>query len=301
MKKKKILLVAERSEVERYRTKRITEEAQKSGYEADIVCSNDIAVLTDKAFFDGKEIDIESYSIVYSLGNSFYNHYLLQLAGSFGIFAWPSAEHLNFSDKFFEGIFFRSIGVPIPKTILLNSKDEERIESLAEQVGGFPCVLKKVTGSEGRYVGLANSPKEVSQFIARMPQGITGKKNILMQEYIEESKGTDFRLYCVGDEILGGIKRQSKDDFRANISLGGTAEKIEVKEPMKEHALKIMRSGKLEFAGIDFIKSDRGYLAIEVNTSADFKGFEEATGFNVAGKIVEKLINKAQASFKQKT
>jgi RimK family alpha-L-glutamate ligase len=291
MKKRKILLIAEKGEMERYRTKRIIEEAEKAGCVIDLICSNETSILVSEAIFEGKAIDFKSYDVVYSLGNTFYHHYLLLLAESFGVFTWPNAKHLNLSDKFAEGIFFQSINIPIPRTILLSSKDEIRISKLVEKVGGFPCVLKKVTGSEGRYVDLANSSREVLDFVGRMPQGITGKKNILIQEYIAESKGTDFRVYCVGNEILGAIKRQSEKDFRANISLGGTAQKIELEEPLIEYSKKIMEKGELEFAGIDFIKSNKGYLAIEINTSADFQGFEKVTGVNVAGKIIDKLIN----------
>ncbi|HHX58724.1 MAG TPA: RimK family alpha-L-glutamate ligase [Candidatus Moranbacteria bacterium] len=289
---KKILLIAERGEIDRYRTKRFTEEAVKIGWSIDLICSNDVLILVDRILSDGSEIEISDYQLVFSIGNGYYHHYLLFLADRLGIFTWPRVEHFNLSDKFFEGIFLNSINIPTPKTILLSSKDEIRVKDLVGEVGGFPCVIKKVTGSEGRYVDLVGSVEEVFSFVESMPRGITGKKNILLQEYIQESRGTDFRVYCVGDNVLGAIKRTASDDnFKANISQGGTARQFKLTEEMIDYSKKIMKEGRLLFAGIDFIKSKKGYLVVEINTSADFKGFESATGINVAKEVVQVLTN----------
>lgn len=112
-----------------------------------------------------------------------------------------------------------------------------------------------------------------------------------MQEFIKESAGSDFRALCLNGEVLGMIRRTSQDgNFKANISLGGKAEIVELDRDVKKMAEKIIKEGKIFYAGIDFIKSDRGYLAIEINTSAQFKGFEGATGINVAGKIAKELL-----------
>ena len=169
---------------------------------------------------------------------------------------------------------------------------DKALRTAADKLGGFPCIIKKVTGSEGRYIGLVNSIEEIKKFIKKMPHpSIAGKKNIILQEYIKESKGTDFRVLCLGEEIIGAIKRTSQDnDFRANISLGGKAEIIKADKELVLVSKKIMRESGLFYAGIDFIKSNRGYLAIEVNTCAQCEGFEKATKINVAGKIIDKLI-----------
>jgi ribosomal protein S6--L-glutamate ligase len=295
MKKKKMLVVVETLEMDSYRTDRVSEEAEKLGVETVIACSKEMKIFSDKVLAeDGEEIDFSEYASVFSIGNSSYHHYVIAVASSkTKVKCWPNAESFNMSDKFFEGIFFSSIGVPVPKTLILNSKKRDDIISKSvELVGGYPCVIKKVTGSEGRYVGLVNSRKELDDFIEGLPnKSISGKKGVLLQEYIAESKGTDFRVYCVGKEVLGAIKRTSSgEDFRANVSLGGKAEKAEVPKEMEKFAKKIMKKGGFLFAGIDFIKSNGGYLVVEVNTSADFKGFETATGINVAEKILKEII-----------
>lgn len=294
----KILIIAEEAEVERYRTKRILEEIEKKGLKAKVVVSSHIVISIDGIFYNDKEIKFDNFQAIYSVGNSTYHHYVIRFASFVtDILMWPSNKHLSMNDKFFEGMFMASIDVPTPKTVLLNSSKEAIASKLVDEVGGYPCVIKKVSGSEGRYVDLINSHQELKDFIKRMPHpSISGRKNILLQEYIEESKGTDFRVYCVGEKVLGAIKRTASDDnFKANISLGGSAEQVEMTGEMIDYSKKIMKEGRLLFAGIDFIKSNGGYLALEINTSADFMGFENATGRNVAGEIIDAFISKYNA------
>jgi len=289
----KILIIVERSEVNSYRTKRVLKEIKLRKVEVEIIISNEVVFFTDKIFSNNKEVDLDLYKAVYSIGNGTINHYLINFCfQKNGMKIWPSQEHLNMSDKFFEGIFLSMWQIKTPKTVILPNINKEKINNLAEKVGGFPCIIKKVTGSEGRYVGLIKSYQEAIDFLKKFPHpSVLGKKNVILQEYIEESRGSDFRVYCVGNEILGAIRRTAQNnDFRANISLGGTAEQVEISDEMIEYSKKIMKEGKLLFAGIDFIKSNRGFLVLEINTSADFQGFEKATGINVAGKIIDKFL-----------
>ncbi len=287
--KKFLILVIERA-IKSYRVERLIEEIEKRGHEVDLLCSSHANILIS-GVYSKKKIDLDNYDFIYSIGNDDKHQYITTLAGyNSDAKIWP--DDLSLNDKFVEGVFLSSINVPTPRTALLTNKKEESIERATKEVGGFPCVIKKVTGSEGKYVGLVNSSKEAFGFLKKLPHpSVTGKKNIIFQQYIKEAKGSDFRVYCVGNEILGAIKRTSQsDDFRANISLGGQAEQVEVNEDMEKYSRKIIKDGRFLLVGIDFIKSNEGYLVIEINNSADFKGFEKATGINVAGKIIDKFL-----------
>jgi len=281
------------------RLERFAEELEKKGVDFEMISSYNV-VITDKGlFYREKELVFNKGDVVWFIANPTINHYLAEyLANKFENkikMIWPSSKAVQLSDKFHANSFFSTIGIPTPKTVLLNTAKEEKIQPLADYVGGFPLVIKNCKGSMGATVGIAKSAQEVLDFVDTS----FSKKNVvpfkktsfILQEFIEESAGADYRVLCLNGEILGGIKRTAKDgDFRANVSLGGGAEIIEVDAEMAKMAKQIMKDGKIFYAGIDFIKSDQGYLALEINTSSQFKGFEAATGINVAGKIMTALL-----------
>ena len=284
---------------------RFQEEAGKLGVPLRIINPYHSVITNQGVLVGNEKIEFDQNSVVWFVGNTMVNHYLSNYLNNYlnnsndrpVCTIWPSKKGVLLSDKFYANSFFEVNGIATPKTALLNYSTEEKIDKIVKAIGGFPVVLKKSESSAGRYVGIANSSLEVLYFVNKfftkdmmMPFRIN---SYILQEFIEESAGTDFRVLALNGEVLGGIKRSSVDgDFRANVSRGGKAEIIEVDEELKEMALKIARKGNIFYAGIDFIKSDRDYLALEVNTSSQFKGFEAATGINVAGKIIKALLEK---------
>ena len=283
------------------RLERFSEELEKEDVDFEMISSYNI-VITDKGlFYEEEELIFNKGDVVWFVANPMIGHYLAEyLASKFKDkikMIWPSSRAVQLSDKFHANAFFSTIKIPTPKTILLNTLKKPKITALVEYVGGFPVVIKNCKGSMGATVGIAKSAQGVLDFVDSSfnKKGIVPfkKTSFILQEFIEESAGADYRVLCLDGEILGGIKRTAKDgDFRANVSLGGDAEIIEVDPEMAEMARKIMKEGKIFYAGIDFIKSDQGYLALEINTSSQFKGFEKATGINVAGKIINALLKK---------
>lgn len=290
---KRFLLVVIKPSLDSYRVKRLEEEIKKRGHRVDFLCSSEALIFSNKIYYNNKEIKGSDYDFIYSIGNDEKNKYILYFfKNNSKAKIWP--DDLDLDDKFNEGVFLSSLGVATPKTLLMSSKNQENVERLSDEMGGYPLVIKKVSGSEGKYVSLVNSFQDILNFIENLPHpSITGKKNVILQEYLENSKGTDFMVFCVGNKILGAIKRTSQNgDFRANISLGGKAEKFDLKPEMIEYSKKIIENGKFLLAGIDFIKNKDNYLVIEINNSANFEGFEKATGIDVAGKIVEEFLKK---------
>ncbi len=283
---------------------RIEEEAKKRNLNFQPINLYRENFFTDRGLLNSEINEIIKFNkrdAFLSFSNSLESHFLLSFLDSVGAKkAWPSYHSTIFADKFYTNYFFTQNNVTTPKTTLLVDKRE--ISEQAKLVGGFPCVAKNSVGTEGISVRIVNSDKEMLGFIE---EELTRRMNLekikipntrfsfILQEYIKEAKGSDYRVLCLGNEIVGGIKRTSQtDDFRANVSLGGKAEDFEVPKELKKICEKTMKKGKLFYAGLDFIKREDEWVAIEINTSAQFKGFEEATGINVAGKIIDKLLKK---------
>ena len=118
--------------------------------------------------------------------------------------------------------------------------------------------------------------------------------NILLQEFIKESAGTDIRAFVVGSRVVASMQRQSlDDDFRSNLHKGGQGKAIKLTPEEKRMAVKAAKTMGLSVAGVDLMRSSRGPLVLEVNASPGF-GIEKVTGRNVASKIIEYVEQNAK-------
>jgi ribosomal protein S6--L-glutamate ligase len=176
-------------------------------------------------------------------------------------------------------------GVGIPATAFANSPDD--IDGLIREVGGPPLVVKLLEGTQGLGVVLAESHKAARSVI----QGFMGlAANILVQEYIEEAGGTDLRCFVVGDRVIAAMQRTAPEgEFRSNLHRGGVAELVRPTPEERRTAVEAARVMGLRVAGVDLLRSNRGPLVMEVNSSPGLHGIERATGSDVAGIIVEYL------------
>ena len=115
--------------------------------------------------------------------------------------------------------------------------------------------------------------------------------NFLVQEFIAEAKGADLRCFVVGGEVVAAMRRQApKGDFRSNLHRGGSAKAVRVSEAEQATAVRAASVLGLGVAGVDLIRSKRGPLVLEVNSSPGLEGIEAATGIDIAGRIVDHVV-----------
>jgi ribosomal protein S6--L-glutamate ligase len=153
-------------------------------------------------------------------------------------------------------------------------------------------VVKLLEGTQGVGVVLAETKKAAESVIAAFRQL---DANILVQEYIKESGGSDIRAIVVGNRVVAAIKRTgAPGDFRSNLHRGGTAEKIRLTPEERSIAVRAAKTVGLNVSGVDLLQSNHGPVVMEVNSSPGLEGVEGATGVDVAGKIVEFLENHAR-------
>lgn len=173
-------------------------------------------------------------------------------------------------------------GLGIPKTVF--SRETDAVDDLIEHLG-VPMIIKLASGTQGNGVVLAETRKAAKSVIQAFYVNDT---SFLMQEYIEESGGSDIRALIVGNQIVASMKRQSlDDDFRSNIHQGGEGTPIKLTDEEKKTALKAAKAMGLQICGVDMIRSDRGPLVLEVNSSPGLEGIENVTGRDIATKIIE--------------
>ena len=173
-------------------------------------------------------------------------------------------------------------GIGMPKTVFTNySRD---VEEVIEHVGGTPVIIKLLEGTQGLGVVLAET-KNAAESVLEAFNGLQARA--LIQEYIAEAKGADIRALVVDGHVVGAMKRQGKEgEFRSNLHRGGTAEIVKLDEAELKVAMKASRVLNLPVCGVDMLKSSRGPLLLEVNSTPGLEGIEVATGKNIAKAII---------------
>lgn len=286
-----------------YSTKRLKEEAIKRGHEVDVInyvhCEARIEKSNPVVIYDGEEL--KGYDAIIPRIASSYTRYGSAIVRQFemqGVFTTASSIAIVRSrDKLRSIQLLARAGIGIPKTIF--SRGIADADSIVEEVGGPPVIIKLARGTHGRGVVLAETKKAARSVLQGFSLMDDDGTNILLQEYIEESAGTDIRAFVVGGQVVASMKRQSlTDDFRSNLHQGGEGTAVKLTDEEKKVAIKAARAMGLSICGVDMMRSERGPLVLEVNSSPGF-GIEKYTGRNVGEKIIEYVERNAKGRHKK--
>jgi ribosomal protein S6--L-glutamate ligase len=176
-----------------------------------------------------------------------------------------------------------AVHIPIPDSVFVNS-DEGFLNAL-ERLGGLPVVVKQVSSRQGQGVILVDTQQKVESMIRDY---LTKRDGLLIQHFIQPAGRRDLRVLIVGGKVLGAVElKPGKGDFRANFHLSGASRSVNISPELQDIALRSADAVGLEIAGVDIIlDQNRRFNVIEVNYSPGFRGFEAATGIDVAGGII---------------
>lgn len=176
-------------------------------------------------------------------------------------------------------------GIGLPVTGFAHST--KMSAKLIEMVGGAPCVIKLIEGTQGKGVILADTSKGAESVIDGLAQM---DAHFLVQQFIPESNGCDIRALVIGDKVVASMKRVAKEgEFRANLHRGGTAETVKLTAAEQDMAIKAAKALGLSFAGVDLLRSKEGPLIIEVNSSPGLQGIERTTELDIATMVIEHM------------
>ncbi len=168
-------------------------------------------------------------------------------------------------------------------------RDRHDVQPAIARVGGAPVIIKLLEGTQGIGVILAPDGKVAEAIIETLQ---TTGTNVLLQQFIKESKGRDVRAFVVGDRVIAAMRRTaSGDEFRSNVHRGGSTEQIELSPEFERTAVRAAQIMGLRVAGVDMLEGDEGPLILEVNSSPGLEGIEGATDLDIAGAIVDHIAN----------
>ena len=279
-----------------YSTRRLIEACEKRGHEPVVldVLRSYMEVVPSKpeVHFKGNALDAFD-AVIPRIGASvtFYGTAVLRQFEMMGAFPLNESVAIARSrDKLRSLQLLSRKGIGLPSTGFAHDPDD--IQDLIKMVGGAPLVIKLLEGTQGIGVVLAETKKAAESVIEAF-MGL--KANIMVQEYIKEAGGADIRCLVVGDKVVAAMKRQAlPGEFRSNLHRGGSASLIKITPKERATAVKAAQIMGLNVAGVDLLRSERGPLVMEVNSSPGLEGIEQATGKDIASMIIEFIEKKAK-------
>ena len=285
-----------------YSTRRLIEACEQRGHKPEVldVLRSYMEVVPSKPEVHFKGEALAAFdAVIPRIGASvtFYGTAVLRQFEMMGAFPLNESVAISRSrDKLRSLQLLSRRGVGLPSTGFAHDPDD--IQDLIKMVGGAPLVIKLLEGTQGIGVVLAETKKAAESVIEAF-MGL--KANIMVQEYIKEAGGADIRCLVVGDKVVAAMKRQAAaGEFRSNLHRGGSASLIKITPAERTTAVKAAKVMGLNVAGVDLLRSERGPLVMEVNSSPGLEGIELATGKDIAGMIIE-FIEKNAKPHKTKT
>ena len=272
-----------------YSTKRLIEAGKARGHTIDVVnylhCYMNINSKDSALFYQGKQLPVYD-AIIPRIGasNTFYGCSVLRQFETTNIYSINSSIAITRSrDKLRALQLLARKGVGLPITVFAHGGNE--LKDLIKMVGGAPLVIKLLEGTQGIGVVLAETRKAAESVIEAF-YGL--KVNFLIQEYIKESNGADLRCFVVGNKVVSAMKRQAPaGEFRSNLHRGGQGVAVKITKQERETAIAAAKIMGLHLAGVDLLRSSRGPLVMEVNSSPGLEGIEGTTKKDIADLIIQ--------------
>lgn len=280
-----------------YSHRRLYEAGEALGHTMQMVnplyCYMNVAEASPQVHYRGGESLPFFDAVIPRIGVSltFYGTAVLRHMETIGMYTVNRSIAISRSrDKFRALQLLARAGLPMPSTSFAQSPDDT--EHLIHMAGGAPLVVKLLEGTQGKGVILAETHQSAASIINAFKEMSV---DILVQEFIQESRGCDIRCFVVGDTVVAAMKRQAKDgEFRANVHRGAKVSKAKLTPTERSIAVRAAKAVGLKVAGVDLIRSDRGPLILEINSSPGLEGIEKATGVDVAKKIIQYIEKHAK-------
>ena len=272
-----------------YSTRRIREAAEKRGHKCRVLdplkFSLDVEKKNPHVYY--KEKKVENFdAVIPRIGASvtFFGTAVVRQYEQMGVFCLNTSSAITTSrDKLraFQIISRHNIG--IPKTAFVRQRSS--VMPAIERVGGAPVIIKLLEGTQGIGVILADSNK-IAEAIVETLQST--KQNVLIQNFVEESRGRDVRAFVVGGRVVAAMRRSATGgEFRSNVHRGGNAAAVQLEPEYERTAVMAAQILGLRVAGVDMLESNDGPQVMEVNSSPGLEGIEAATGVDIAGEIIK--------------
>jgi ribosomal protein S6--L-glutamate ligase len=271
------------------------EEGTKRGHSVRVInylrCYMNITSHNPHVILSGERLEFDAIIPRISSSHTFYGTAVVRQFEMMGVFPCNTSQAIARSrDKLRSLQLLARKGIGLPVTGFANSTKD--IDGLIEVAGGAPLIVKLIEGTQGMGVVLAETKKAAESVIGAF---MGTKANILVQECIQESLGSDIRILVIGGQAVTAMKRTAAEgDFRSNLHRGGVASKVRLTPEERSTAVRAAKAMGLRIAGVDLMRSNHGPVVLEINSSPGLEGIETCTEINIAAKIFEYIEKEAK-------
>ncbi|MCB9595805.1 MAG: 30S ribosomal protein S6--L-glutamate ligase [Sandaracinaceae bacterium] len=276
---------------ESYSVKRLVEAAEQRGHQAKTIgyMETHMSIAAGRATLMYEGAPVEALDAVIpriAAAYTFYGTAVVRQLEMMGMYTVNGSQAISRSrDKLRSFQILSRKGVGLPVTGFGHATRDT--QGLVQTVGGPPIIIKLIEGTQGVGVVLAETMKAAESVIDTLR---SLNVNFVVQEYIAEAVGKDLRCFVVGGRVVAAMERSAAPgEFRANLHRGGKAQRARLSPSERAAAVSAAKAMHLPVCGVDLIRSDHGPLVLEVNSSPGLEGIEQATGKDVASKIIEHI------------
>ncbi|WP_372771179.1 RimK family alpha-L-glutamate ligase [Pseudoalteromonas sp.] len=274
---------------EAYEINRLVEVAKEENIELQVFSPDqfDLTVTRDdekSILIDGERQQLPDFVMPrMGAGTTYFTLAVIRHLERLGVYCVNSSHSIEtVKDKLFAQQILAEKNLPTPDTMLV--KFPVNVALVEKQIG-FPVVVKTLSGSQGSGVFLSKSPGEFDDLM-QLIEATSPKANIILQQFVKASHGRDLRVFTIGGRAIACMERNSNgENFKANVSLGGTGKLYPITPEIEWLATQTANVLGLDVAGIDLLFDQEHFKICEANSSPGFEGLENAVDIDVPREI----------------
>ncbi len=282
-----ILILSRKATI--YSTRRLTEAAKARGHEVTIVDPLEISLVVSRGrpslYLRGAEVS--GFDLVIPRIGASVTNYGLAVVRQFDMMGVPvlntALAIARSRDKLRAMQLLTRKDLDLPTTVC--TKTSAHIDAALALVGGPPAIVKLHQGTQGIGVMLCETRQAVESTLEAF---WTLGQDIILQEFVAESRGRDIRAIVVGGRVVAAMRRRAqKGEFRSNLHRGAEAEALTDIDPRYARAaVEACKVMALEVAGVDMLETRSGPRILEINSSPGLEGIEKSTTVDVAMAVI---------------
>lgn len=280
-----------------YSNKRLLEAGEERGHEMEFLdtkrCYMKVDSVEAETHYRGGRVlnDIDAAITRITSGTNFYGSALTRQFESSRVLTANSSTSMTLArDKWATLQLMVQNGINTPATCLAYSPLDT--SDAIEMVGGTPVIIKLLESTRGKRAAVLAETKTVAENVIKAFKALD--TNILIQEYIQESKGREIQCFIIDGKVIAAMQKETlhATEVTTEIHEEDALSIVKISSEERSLAAKAVKLLGLTFARVDIIRSKNGPLLLDIHPAPSIEDVEIATGKDIAGMMISAVEKK---------